>query len=541
MTDLKNTDLDAIVIGAGFAGIYALHKLRNELGLSVRAFDKAGGVGGTWYWNRYPGAMSDSEGFIYQYSFDRDLLREWTWKKRYLSQAEILGYLEAVVERHDLARDIQLNTGVETLVYDEAEALWTATTSGGETLTARYVVTALGPLSTSHFPEFKGRDSFRGRLVHTGSWPDDLDIEGKRVGVIGTGSTGTQFICAASKLAGQLTVFQRTPQYNVPSGNTEVDEAYFTDLRGRYDQVWEQAKKSRVACGFEESEIAATSVSEEERQRVFQENWDRGNGFRFMFGTFSDIIFDPRANEAAADFIRSKIREIVKDPETARKLQPTDYYAKRPVCNEDYYESYNRDNVSLVSLKETPIREFTPTGIVTEDGVEHELDVVVFATGFEAVEGSYRQMDIRGRGGVTIEDHWGDAPSSYLGVNVSGFPNMFMVYGPNSVFSNLPTAIETQVEWITDLVRMMEERDLTSIEPTPEAEEGWTELCAQIADHSLFPKVNSWIFGANIPGRKKRVLFYFAGLGNYRQKLGEVAAADYEGFMLKGNPSAVTA
>lgn len=520
MTNAKNTDLDAIVVGAGFAGIYALHKLRNELGLSVRAFDKAGGVGGTWYWNRYPGAMSDSEGFIYQYSFDRDLLREWTWKKRYLSQAEILGYLEAVVERHDLARDIQLNTGVETLVYDEAAALWTATTSDGQTLTARYVVTALGPLSTSHFPDFKGRDSFQGRLVHTGSWPDDLDIEGKRVGVIGTGSTGTQFICAASKVAGQLTVFQRTPQYNVPSGNAEVDEAYFTDLRGRYDQVWEQAKKSRVACGFEESEIAAMSVSEEERRRVFQENWDRGNGFRFMFGTFSDIIFDPRANEAAADFIRSKIREIVKDPETARKLQPTDYYAKRPVCNEDYYESYNRDNVSLVSLKETPIREFTPTGIVTEDGVEHELDVVVFATGFEAVEGSYRQMEIRGRGGVTIEEHWGDTPASYLGVNVSGFPNMFMVYGPNSVFSNLPTAIETQVEWITDLVRMMEERDLTSIEPTPEAEEGWTELCTQIADHSLFPKVNSWIFGANIPGKKKRVLFYFAGLGNYRQKLG---------------------
>ncbi|WP_236567665.1 MULTISPECIES: NAD(P)/FAD-dependent oxidoreductase [unclassified Nocardiopsis] len=537
---MKNADLDAIIIGAGFAGIYALHKLRDELGLSVRAFDKAGGIGGTWYWNRYPGAMSDSEGFIYQYSFDRELLREWTWKKRYLSQAEILGYLGAVVEKYDLAKDIQLNTAVEALAYDEDSGLWDVTTGDGQFLTARYVVTALGPLSTSHFPDFKGRDSFEGRMVHTGSWPEDLRIEGKRVGVIGTGSTGTQFICAASKVTEQLTVFQRTAQYNVPSGNKALDEEYFTQLRSDYDRIWEQAKASRVACGFEESGTPAMSVSEEERQRVFQENWDRGNGFRFMFGTFSDIIFDPRANEAAAEFIKSKIREIVKDPETARKLQPTDYYAKRPICNEDYYESYNRDNVTLVSLKENPIREITPRGVVTEDGVEHELDVLVFATGFEAVEGSYRQMDIRGRGGVSLDEHWGEAPSSYLGMSVSGFPNLFMVYGPNSVFSNLPTAIETQVEWISDTVGMAEERGLASVEATREAEEDWTTLCAEIAGRSLFPKVKSWIFGANIPGRKQRVLFYFAGLGNYRQKLSDVVEADYEGFKLEGRTSAVS-
>ncbi|GHC70471.1 cyclohexanone monooxygenase [Nocardiopsis terrae] len=541
MSNKKNADFDAIVIGAGFAGIYALYKLRNELGLSVRVFDKAGGVGGTWYWNRYPGAMSDSEGFIYQYSFDRDLLREWTWEKRYLSQKEILAYLERVVERHDLSEDIQLRTSVESAVYDETEGLWTVATGTGEAFTSRYVVTALGPLSTSHFPDFKGRDSFEGRIVHTGSWPDDLQIEGKRVGVIGTGSTGTQFVCAAAKVAGHLTVFQRTPQYNVPSGNAPLDEDYFIKLREDYDRIWDQAKKSRVACGFEESQTAAMSVSASERQRVFQENWERGNGFRFMFGTFSDLIFDPEANKEAADFIKSKIDEIVEDPETARKLQPTDYYAKRPICNEDYYESYNRENVSLVSLKETPIREITPKGLVTEDGVEHELDVLVFATGFEAVEGSYRQLDIRGRGGVTLEEHWGDAPSSYLGVNVSGFPNMFMVYGPNSVFSNLPTAIETQVEWITDLVSMVEERELPSIEPTLKAEEEWTDLCAEIAGNSLFPKVDSWIFGANIPGRKKRVLFYFAGLGNYRQKLRDVAEADYEGFLLGEDREAVSA
>ncbi|WP_028646602.1 NAD(P)/FAD-dependent oxidoreductase [Nocardiopsis sp. CNT312] len=541
MTAEKSTDLDAIVVGAGFAGIYMLHKLRNELGLSVRAFDRAGGVGGTWYWNRYPGAMSDSEGFIYQYSFDRDLLREWTWNKRYLTRDEILGYLESVVERYDLGRDIRLHTSVESIVLDEESGVWTVATGDGAQVTARYVVTALGPLSTSHFPDIPGRDDFGGRLVHTGAWPEDLDVEGKRVGVIGTGSTGTQFVCAAAKTAAHLTVFQRTPQYNVPSGNHPLDEEYFSRLREDYDRIWEQAKSSVVACGFEESRTPAMSVSEEERHRVFQESWDRGNGFRFMFGTFSDIIFNPEANEAAAEFIRAKIRETVKDPETARRLQPTDYYAKRPICNEDYYESFNRDNVSLVSLRETPIREITPTGAVTEDGTEHELDVLVFATGFEAVEGSYRLLDVRGRGGESIEEHWGQRPSSHLGMSVSGFPNLFMVYGPCSVFSNLPTAIETQVEWISELIGTMEERGLARAETTREAEESWTAVCEEIAGHSLFPKVDSWIFGANIPGRERRVLFYFAGLHSYRRRLREIAEAGYEGLVFEGERSTAPA
>ncbi|WP_233508234.1 flavin-containing monooxygenase [Spongiactinospora gelatinilytica] len=524
---------DAIVIGAGFGGIYAVHKLRNELGLRVRCFDKADGVGGTWYWNRYPGAMSDTESLVYRYSFDRELAQELAWNRRYIPQRDILGYLQAVVDRYDLGKDIQLNTTVEAAVYDEEANLWTVTTDGGESFTARYLLSALGPLSAANFPDIKGRDTFQGRLVHTGSWPDDLSIEGKRVGLIGTGSTGTQFVCAASKIAEHLTVFQRTPQYNVPSGNAPVSPEYLAEYRANYDEIWRQVRRSRVACGFEESDVPAMSVSEEERRRVFQENWDKGNGFRFMFGTFSDIATDPAANEAAAEFIRLKIKEIVRDPETARKLSPTDPYAKRPICNEDYYESFNRDNVTLVSIKENPIREITPTGVITEDGVEHPLDVLVFATGFDAVDGSYKRMDIRGRGGLSMNEHWSDGPTSYLGLAVTGFPNMFMILGPNSVFSNLPPAIETQVEWLTELIDAAEAAGRPAVEAVRAAEETWTVTCQQSADFTLFPKVDSWIFGANIPGKKNRAMFYFGGLASYREKLDAVVTGGYEGFTMQ--------
>jgi cyclohexanone monooxygenase len=532
VSETPTTDLDAVVIGAGFGGIYMLKKLRDDLGLRVRAFDKAGGVGGTWHWNRYPGAKSDTETFVYQYSFDRELLQEWQWKTRYVDQPDILAYLEAVVDRHDLRKDIQLDTGVDGLAFDEDAGVWTVRTDDGATLTARYVVCALGLLSKTNLPDVKGLDSFQGTMAHTGAWPQDLSLEGKRVGVIGTGSTGTQFICAASKTAGHLTVFQRSPQYSVPSGNGPVSEEYVSGVKRDYDRIWDQVRGSMVAFGFEESTVPATSVSEEERQRVFQENWDKGNGFRFMFGTFSDIAVDPAANEAAAAFIRSKIAEIVEDPETARKLTPTDLYAKRPLCNEDYYESYNRDNVRLVSIKENPIVEITPRGVLTQDGTEHELDVLVFATGFDAVDGNYVRMDIRGRGGESIQHHWKDGPTSYLGVSVPSFPNLFMILGPNGPFTNLPPSIETQVEFITELVEQAEQRG-GLIEPTREAEDAWTRTCQEIADSTLFPKADSWIFGANVPGKKHTVMFFMAGLSAYRTRLAEEAAAGYHGFLMR--------
>ncbi len=532
MSTTRTPDVDAVVVGAGFGGIYMLHKLRNELGLTVQGFEKGDGVGGTWYFNRYPGAKSDTEGFVYRYSFDGDLLQEWDWTTRYLDQPDVLAYLEHVVERYDLGRDIRLGTEVTSAVFDEDAALWTVTTGDGGRWTCRYLVNALGLLAKSNLPEIAGRDSFAGRLVHTNAWPADLDITGKRVGVIGTGSTGTQFVVAAARMASHLTVFQRTPQYCVPSGNGPVDQSEVDRTKEDFDAIWEQVRGSVVAFGFEESTVEAMSVSEQERRRVFQENWDKGNGFRFMFGTFCDIATDPDANAAAAAFIRSKIAEIVQDPETARKLTPHDLYAKRPLCNEGYYETYNRDDVELVSIKENPIAEITPSGVRTADGVVHELDVLVFATGFDAVDGNYRSMDLRGRGGQHIDDHWSDGPTSYLGVSTSGFPNMFMILGPNGPFTNLPPSIEAQVDWIGELVRTAEANAVRTVEPTQEAEDGWTATCREIADATLFPKADSWIFGANIPGKRNAVMFFMAGHAAYREKLGEVADAGYEGFRM---------
>ncbi|MCK9521357.1 MAG: NAD(P)/FAD-dependent oxidoreductase, partial [Dehalococcoidia bacterium] len=429
-TTSTTTDFDAIVIGAGFGGIYQLHTLRDKLGLRVRGYEKGSGIGGTWFWNRYPGAMSDTESPYYRYSFDDELLQEWDWARKYIDQPDILRYLEAVVDRHDLRKDFQLDTEVTSIVLDEAENIWTVTTSTGETVTARYVVTALGLLAATNMPDIPGIDQFEGRLVHTAEWPDDLSIEGKRVGVIGTGSTGTQFIVAAAKQVSHLTVFQRSAQYSVPSGNGPVEPGEVEAVKARFPEIWEQVRNSGVDFGFQESTVAATEVDEAERERVFQAAWDRGNGFYYMFGTFNDIAVSAEANEAAAAFIRRKIAEVVKDPETARLLTPTLPYAKRPLCNDNYYEVYNQDNVKLVSIKENPIVEITPRGVQTADGVEHEFDVLVFATGFDAVDGNYRRIDIRGRGGVSVDEHWKEAPTSYLGISTAGFPNLFMVLGP---------------------------------------------------------------------------------------------------------------
>ncbi|ALE77550.1 flavin-containing monooxygenase [Pseudonocardia alni] len=535
MTTSTTPDVDAVVVGAGFGGIYMLHTLRDRLGLSVRAFEKGDGVGGTWYFNRYPGAKSDTEGFVYRYSFDRDLLQEWNWSTRYLDQPDVLAYLEHVVDRYGLGRDITLGTEVTAAVYDEEAGLWRVRTSGGETVRCRYLVNALGLLARSNIPALPGLDTFAGRTVHTNAWPDDLDITGRRVGVVGTGSTGAQFIVAAAPRTAHLTVFQRSPQYNVPSGNRPVTQDEVDRTKEHFPEIWDQVRGSVVAFGFEESAVEAMSVSAQERERVFQENWDAGNGFRFMFGTFCDIATDPEANAAAAAFIRRKISEIVVDPETARKLTPTDLYAKRPICNEGYYETFNRDDVELVSIRENPIAEVVPAGVRTADGVVHELDVLVLATGFDAVDGNYRAMDLRGRGGRHIDDHWTDGPSSYLGVSKAGFPNMFMILGPNGPFTNLPPSIEAQVEWIGELIGHAERSGIGTIEPTAEAEQGWSRLCREIADATLFPKADSWIFGANIPGKPNAVMFYMAGHKAYREELSTVARDGYRGFAMHGS------
>jgi cyclohexanone monooxygenase len=523
---------DAIVVGAGFGGLYMLHKLRNELGMNVRAFDRAGGVGGTWYWNRYPGALSDTEGYLYCYSFDKDLSQEWEWSSRYVKQPEILSYLDHVAERFDLRRSIQFNTGITHAHFDEVANLWDVQTDKGERISAKYLITGLGILSTKHVPAIKGLETFKGERYHTSAWHDGITLRGKRVGVMGTGSTGIQLITAIAPEVRHLTVFQRSPQYIVPARNRPLSEEYITEVKATYGQIWRDVRQSAVAMGFSESQIPAMSVSAEEREAVFQSAWDEGGGFRFMFGTFSDIATDRQANEAAAAFVRSKISEIVKDPVTARKLTPFDLYAKRPLCDSGFYETFNRDNVTLVDLKESPIVEVTPTSVRTADE-EHELDALIFATGFDGVDGSYTAIDIRGRGGKAIKDKWHGGPTSYLGVATTDFPNMFMILGPNGPFANIPPAIETQVEWISDLIEHANRQGRKIVEAKPEAESSWTVTCNDIAECTLFPKIDSWIFGVNIPGKARAVMFYLGGLVAYRQKLAEVRDLAYQGFELR--------
>ena len=524
----KEVDFDAVVVGAGFGGLYAVNKLRNELGLNVQAYDNGSDVGGTWYWNRYPGALSDTESFVYRYSFDKDLLKEWTWKENYLTQPEILAYFGHVVDRFDLRRSYQFNTKVTATHFNEETNYWEVTTDKGETVTAKFLVTGLGLLSATNVPSFKGQETFKGEQYHTARWPKSgVDLKGKRVGVIGTGSTGVQVIISIAPEVEHLTVFQRTPQYSVPIGKRPQSETEIAEINANYDEIWKQVKTSAVAFGFEESTVPAVSVSKEEQERVFEEAWNKGGGFRFMFGTFNDIATNTESNEATADFIRKKIRQIVKDPETARKLIPTGLYAKRPICDNGYYDTFNRENVSLADVKENPIVEFTPKGVRTTDG-EYELDVLIYATGFDAVDGNYTKIDIRGRDGITMSEKWADGPTGYLGMTNANFPNLFMILGPNGPFTNLPPSIETQVEWISDTVKYMVENDISTIEPTQEAEDEWITTCQTISDQTLFSKGESWIFGANIPGKKNTVMFYLGGLGNYRNALEELG---YKGFV----------
>jgi cyclohexanone monooxygenase len=523
--------LDALVVGAGFGGIYMLHKLRNDLGLDAVAIDKAGGVGGTWYWNKYPGALSDSEGFVYQYSFDRDLYAQTPWKTKFVRQPEILEYLNGVVDRYDLRDHIALQTAMTDASFDEVAGIWTVHTDRGVTFESRFLVNGLGLLSATNVPDFPGMNDFEGRVVHTGAWPEDLDLTGKRVGVIGNGSTGNQVITATAPIAGHLTSFQRTPQYSVPAGNRELPPEELQSHRDDFDATWDQVRNSSVAMGFVESERETFSVSAEERERIFEAAWQNGGGFRFMFETFCDIATDEAANEEAASFIRRKIAEIVKDPETRRKLTPTDLYARRPLCDSGYYDTFNRPNVSMVSLKETPITHVTEKGIVTADGTLHELDVLILATGFDAVDGNYTRVHISGRDGKSLRDHWSDGPTSYLGVATTGFPNMFMILGPNGPFTNLPPTIETQVEWIAEAIRHSSGSDARWLDVRPEIETAWTETCSDIAHQTLFPRAASWIFGANIPGKKRTVMFYLGGLKEFRSISAAETAAGYPGFL----------
>ena len=534
-TDTSTMELDAIVVGAGFAGMYMLHRLREVLGLSARVIEAGDDVGGTWYWNRYPGARCDSESYLYCFSFDKELAQEWTWSGKYPEQPEILRYLNHVADRFDLRRDIQFETRVTAAHFREDLNRWEIETDQGDRVLARYFITGVGCISAGQMPDIQGLESFEGDWYHTGSWPHEgVDFAGKRVGVIGTGSSGVQSIPVIAGQAGHLTVFQRTPQYTIPARHGTVTPEFLEEVKGRYDEIFEKSRNSRGGTPYDESDRSALDVDDEERRELYEAAWEQG-GFRFVLTTFSDIAVDRRANDTAAEFIRSKIRETVDDPETAEKLVPRDhpFGSKRALIDTNYFETYNRDNVDLVDIRHSPIEAITANGIRTQDG-EYELDIIVFATGYDGMTGSFNRIDIRGRGGVALKEKWAEGPRAYLGLSPAAFPNMFMITGPGSpsVLSNMPPTIEQHVEWISDFLAYMAEHDVESAEAEADAETEWVDHVNDVASKTLYMLADSWYLGANVPGKPRVFMPYAGGLDVYSKKCDEIAAAGYEGFAL---------
>ena len=526
-------ELDAVIVGAGFAGLYALYKLRDEMGLSARVFEAGDGVGGTWYWNRYPGARSDSSSWIYCYSFDEGLRQEWQWSERYPGQQEMLGYLEHVADRFDLNRDIQLGTRVTGATFDEETNRWEVRTDAGDVVSARFLVAALGALSAANVPDIPGMETFAGERYHTAEWPKEgVDFTGKRVGLIGTGATGIQVATEIAEQTDHLAVFQRTPNYAVPLGNHPIDDEHERWYKQNYEEIWESVRHNFSGHDYDPIGKEAQEATPEERERAFQERWDCG-GFGLWLGNYDNILEDREANDAVSEWVRQKIRERVDVPETAEKLTPRDHAfgTKRVPLENNYYEIFNQDNVELVDVKETPIQEITPTGVRTEDG-EYEFDALVFATGFDAMTGPYNKIDIRGRDGQLLRDKWAEGPRTYLGLMSAGYPNLFAITGPQSpsVLTNMPVAIEQHVEYISGVIRHMRDNGLEVVEPTREAEDGWVDHSQEVAHATLFPESATWYMGANIPGKPQVFLPYLGGLGPYREKCEEVAANGYEGF-----------
>ena len=533
-SSFQGETFDAVVIGAGFAGLYALRKLRDELGLRVRLYETGDGVGGTWYWNRYPGARCDVESMDYSYSFSDELQQEWKWSERYASQPEILTYINHVADRFDLRRDVQLSTRVTAATFDEAARRWMITTDRGDRVSARFCIMATGCLSTAQVPAFPGLDSFRGKTYHTGRWPHEgVDFTGQRVGVIGTGSSAIQSIPIIAAQAAHLFVFQRTPNFSVPARNAPLDPDYERQVKARYADFRRQARESRVGFVVERSEASALAVSPGERRREYERRWSRG-GLGFT-ATYMDLLLDKDANDTAAEFCREKIRAAVRDPKVAVLLAPNDYPVgtKRMCVDTGYYETFNRDNVTLVDVRRTAIEAITPDGLRTREAA-YRLDSIVFATGFDAMTGALLSIDIRGRGGRTLTEAWVEGPRTYLGLAVAGFPNLFAITGPGSpsVLSNMIVSIEQHVDWIADCLDRMRAQGHETIEATDAAQHAWVAHVNEIGHATLYPRANSWYMGANIPGKPRVFMPYIGGVGAYRQICDGVAAKGYEGFTL---------
>ena len=528
--------LDVVIVGAGLAGLYAIHRLR-KLGLKVRAYEAGSGVGGTWFWNRYPGARCDVESLEYSYSFSEELQQEWRWPERYGTQPEILKYINHVADRFDLRRDVQLRTRITSAVFESAANEWVVKTDSGEEVRARYCVMAAGNLSTPRVPDFKGIHEFMGKWYHSGLWPHEgVDFTGLRVGVVGTGSSGVQMIPIIAQQAKQLTVFQRTANFSLPARNGPMEEERERRHKAEYRVRRAAAMETPFAIGGHPKPTrSALDLSEEERNAAYESKWQEGGSISYLYA-YTDLLMNKASNDTASEFVRNKIRGIVKDPRTAELLAPKDHPigTKRLCLDTHYYETYNRPNVSLVDVRSDPIQEITPAGLRLASGAEHALDAIVFATGFDAMTGALKEIDVRTTEGASLRDHWEGGPLTYLGLMVSGFPNMFVVTGPGSpgVKTQMIASIEQHVDWIADAIAHLARHQLDRIEPTPKAESDWVQYVNQVADSTLYPLANSWYMGANIPGKPRVFMPYVGGFDRYKKRCDEVAAKGYEGFAL---------
>jgi cyclohexanone monooxygenase len=526
---------DAVVVGAGFAGLSMIHRLR-ELNLRFVVFETGEDVGGTWYWNRYPGARVDLPSLQYSLSFSSELEQDWDWPEMYSPQEVLAEYTRHVADRFDMRRDIRFGTTVTSASYEDARRRWFVTTDRDESVRAKYLICASGSLSAPNVPDFAGLETFRGEWYHTSRWPTEkVDLTGKRVGIIGTGSTGIQVVPVVAAEAEHLTVFQRTPNFSLPSMNQPMDPEFAAEWKRDYAGHRERQRMARSGSEVRPfPDRSALSVSPEEREQVFESTW--GDHITLLT-CFNDIMTNPEANDAAAEFVRDKIRGIVRDPETAELLCPKGYPigTKRICLDSGYYETFNRENVTLVDVQSDPIARIEPDGLSTV-GAHYALDVIIFATGFDAVTGPLFRMNIRGRDGVALADKWADGPRAYLGLTTSGFPNLFMITGPGSpsVVSNVITAIEQHVTWLGRLIEHMERSRFASVEPEVSAEDEWVEHVATVANATLFPRANSWYMGANIPGKPRVFMLYVGGVGRYRTICEEVAADGYRGFAFAG-------
>ena len=538
---MTTSRLDAIVIGAGFSGLYMLHKLRNDMGLNVRVFEAGGDIGGTWYWNRYPGARCDSESYFYCFSFDEKMWQEWEWSERYPVQSEVLSYLEHVAQRFDLKRDITFNTRIISATYDETRNEWIVRTESGEELTTRFLITGVGCLSAWNTPPFPGLTDFRGETYFTGLWPHEpVDLSGKRVAVIGTGASGVQAIPRIAEVASDLTVFQRTPNYIFPARHGKVPPEVVAERKQDFAGVWERTRNGAFGAPYQPVAKGLFESTDEEIDAVLEEWWQRG-GLGFILGSYLEPLFSEEANRRVASFLDRKIASIVKDPVTADLLTPKQltYGVKRPPLDSGYYEAFNEPHVHLVDVSSNAIAAVTEDGLRLSDGTEYSFDVIVFATGFDATTGTLNRIDIRGRDGQLLREKWADGPRTYLGLMSAGFPNLFMITGPQSpgVLSNMPVSIEQHVEFISGVLAHAADQGADLIEATRDAEDAWVIHNEETANATLFPRAATTYTGGNIEGKARAFLPNIDTVPGYRAKCDAIAAEGYEGFSFKATAS----